>query len=286
MNISCVILNYNDFETTLVLLGKIQDFSIIKHIVIVDNKSTDDSFQVLGKYANEKVHVIQTEKNGGYGYGNNFGIRYSYDNLKAEQIIIANPDVCFSEECVREMSETLRQCAVVSPMPYKQANSAWVIPTALRYLLATSRIANKLCGTIYYNYKYFEGERRCHVDCVAGSLLMVDAEKMLQYGMYDEDIFLFCEETVLGLKMKAAGLKTMRLPNTTYLHYHSVSINKSYPSILKRQKLLYASKLVVLKKYYGLKEMQILIVKAFFAYCNLEISCIEFLRRTLRMLKR
>ena len=73
------ILNYNDAETTLILVEKISNYSIIDHIVIVDNYSTDDSYDRLKSIKNKKVNIIQSKKNGGYGSGNNIGVKYLVD---------------------------------------------------------------------------------------------------------------------------------------------------------------------------------------------------------------
>jgi len=287
MRITCVILNYNDSDTTIELLKRIVYYKTLSYIVVIDNNSTDDSFDRLSKYANDKIHVIKSDKNGGYGYGNNFGVRYSYYELKADQIIIANPDVEFSNKCVQEMSDVLfreERCAVVCPrsstpqnIPRKSA--AWRIPTALEYLFIASALAIRISRTIFYDAKYYEGQQYCFVDCVEGSLLMVDAKIMMEYGMYDEDIFLYCEDTVLGYKLKKSGYRTILMPNNAYVHHHSVSIDKSYPLIVEKQRLLHASKLTVFKKYYGLNKVQIIFVKAFFAYCSLEARCIALFKK-------
>ena len=54
----------------------------------MDNKSTDFSFEKLKKFQTEKIRVISSEKNGGYGYGNNIGIKYAKDFLKIRYILI------------------------------------------------------------------------------------------------------------------------------------------------------------------------------------------------------
>ena len=74
---------------------EIQFMNSIDKIVVVDNCSTDNSYVQLKEFENEKIHVVQSEKNGGYGYGNNIGIDY-LKNL-VDYIIVANPDVVFKE---------------------------------------------------------------------------------------------------------------------------------------------------------------------------------------------
>ena len=46
-------------------------------------------------------------------------------------------------------------------------------------------------GRIDYPDSYFQGHKAVYVDAVHGSLLMVDAVKMLGCGGYDEEVFLY-----------------------------------------------------------------------------------------------
>ena len=52
---ACVILNYNDADTTISLVKKIEDYKNIEHIVVVDNCSADHSLEKLEKISNEMV---------------------------------------------------------------------------------------------------------------------------------------------------------------------------------------------------------------------------------------
>jgi len=47
MNVTCLILNYNDPVTTESLVHSIHDFQSLQHILIVDNCSTDGSYERL-----------------------------------------------------------------------------------------------------------------------------------------------------------------------------------------------------------------------------------------------
>ena len=92
-----MILNYNDASSTLHILKQIKNYSAIDHIVIVDNLSPDGSFQQLKSMAGDKVDIIQSDKNGGYSYGNNYGAFYLINKYMVDILVIANPDVEFSE---------------------------------------------------------------------------------------------------------------------------------------------------------------------------------------------
>ena len=58
--IGMVIVNYNDYRTTKRLLDNVKNYKILKEIVVVDNKSTDDSLENLQKLKNKKITIIDS----------------------------------------------------------------------------------------------------------------------------------------------------------------------------------------------------------------------------------
>ena len=73
--LTCLILNYNDVQSTTKLYNQIKDYKVLDHIILVDGKSTDDSYKKLNQLSSPKTTVLLADKNGGYGYGNNIGLR-------------------------------------------------------------------------------------------------------------------------------------------------------------------------------------------------------------------
>ena len=47
-----VIINYNDYKTTKILLNNVKDYDSLDSIVVVDNHSTDNSYKILKKLEN------------------------------------------------------------------------------------------------------------------------------------------------------------------------------------------------------------------------------------------
>lgn len=271
--VSCVILNYNDAETTLNLVSSIKGYSLIDHIVIVDNCSTDDSWESLSCQNAGKVHVVKSPRNGGYGFGNNVGLRYSADVLDVDYSIVANPDVLFDENCVRKFIQTLQEDPSVAVVSAKQSNSpdcAWKDCSILQYILATSLFFEVWLKIRSYPKNYFIGKDSVPVFAVPGSLLMVDLKKMLKYGMYDEDFFLYYEEFVLAQKFANAGLKTILRLDCSYVHNHHVSISKTYNRWSQQHAILLKSAEMFLKKYKNANVLQMTLAKLWFAYTKLE----------------
>ena len=55
-----IIINYNDYKTTKRLLDNIKDYKVIDKIYVVDNHSTDDSYENLKKLKIKRYEVIET----------------------------------------------------------------------------------------------------------------------------------------------------------------------------------------------------------------------------------
>ena len=67
MKTGIVILNYNDSETTINLIRHIKGFFSLSKIVVVDNASTDDSYNRLQNQSEEYgFDLIGASRNGGY----------------------------------------------------------------------------------------------------------------------------------------------------------------------------------------------------------------------------
>ena len=64
-----VVLNFNDFDTASEFLARVSSYSNLDKIVVVDNHSTDGSFERLSDFRSEKIHVICAPDNGGYSAG-------------------------------------------------------------------------------------------------------------------------------------------------------------------------------------------------------------------------
>ena len=281
VKINCVILNYNDASTVLELVNEIGGYQALERIVIVDNASNDDSWERLQALKSQYVHVdlLRAEKNGGYGAGNNLGVRYAVNVNKADFVLIANPDVKFSEACVRRLkgilerhSELAVATALMEDQTFGEVKNGWKIHGFWGELFAMGPISRRLFGRfLNYPESYFEGKKAVYVDAVHGSMLMVDGKKFLEAGGYDEGIFLYQEETVLASRLKKAGYRSLLVLDQKYRHEHSVSIKKSFKSQMDRQKLRHTSVLYYMKHYLDIGPVKEAIAKLWFAGILLEI---------------
>ena len=281
--ISCVILNYNDAGTTVSLLDRIRDYECLDDIILVDNHSTDGSYETLKEQEGGRVHLLQSEKNGGYGSGNNIGIRYAIQEARADYILIANPDIVFSRQCVYDMKNVLEAgadhalvSALVKGTDGNTLFSCWKLLPMFADLLDTGLVTRRLFKRLLnYSPSYLGKKPYVEVDAVPGSFFMIKADVIGgENGLgriFDEEIFLYYEEKILGRKLKGIGKKTLLLTAQSYVHAHSVTINKTVGSIAAKQKILHESKLYYYEHYLGAGPVKLAAARAYLEFVMLEI---------------
>ena len=283
VRLSCVILNYNDAETTEKLVKQIADYNVLHQIIVVDNASTDDSLERLKKLEADqpgRLHVLSADHNGGYGSGNNLGVRYAAGQGGATHVLIANPDVLFSEQSLEAMLSIFARhpevgivTARIHDARFPDLKNGWPLRGFTRELLSMGPVSRRLFKRSFdYPDSYFAGHNAVYVGAVHGSMLMVDTEKFLEAGGYDEGVFLYEEEQILGRRLQNAGYRSVLLLNQYYDHEHSTSISKSFSDAMKRQQLREKSTLYYMKHYLHINQLQEQIAKLWFAGIRMEMQ--------------
>lgn len=257
-----IILNYNDCKTTSKLINYIKDYSEVYKIVVVDNKSTDDSFEILKKYRNKKVHVIESGENRGYAYGNNVGIKYAIEKFNPEVITIANPDVIFENSTLMKMKSFLRQNSDVAAVNTKIKNiTGHYEPGGTNIPTVKEDFKSMFLLSEIFKKKEINNFSKEYTDyqILFGCFFMIRAEVIEKIGMFDERTFLFGEERILGYKIKSIGMRQVTLNDLECIHEHSKSINKSISSLVNKYKILYDSRLVYYKEYLNINKLSLYI---------------------------
>lgn len=254
--VALIVLNYNDYDTTSDFVERVREYPNIPKIIIVDNHSSDDSYERLFDLTSDKIDVIRTSANKGYAAGNNFGIRYAMERYHPEYVIVSNPDVEFEPAVVDKLYEQAQQLEHLGIVTCRMnclsgvsLNSAWKLPTFTDHLLGNFPILEKL---FRFRTTYTEEElsrELVEVDAVSGAFFMISSEAYQAAGGFDEDTFLYCEEIILSERLHAKGYKNYLLTTEEYLHKHSVSIDKSIRSLKKKLYIRQQSKVVHCLKY-------------------------------------
>lgn len=249
--IGIVILNYNDYEETTNYINQIKDYRVLDEIVIVDNCSTDNSFNKLGKLKDKKVSVIKTYYNNGYASGNNYGVKYLEDRV--DYIIISNPDIVVSEDTIIKLKKDLDEnedISVIAPVinQHGEISRGWKLPRVIDEIgLNVNYFHRYVEKNLKYNNSSYNSELS-KVDVVSGCFFMIRREILNLVGNFDESTFLFYEENILSSKLKNCNRKVFVDNEVEVIHNESITIDKSLASIKKYKVLKDSQKYFV--KYY------------------------------------
>lgn len=262
-----VILNYNDYETTSTFLKKIKNFKILDYIIVVDNKSTDNSYQLLKSFEDKKIKVILSEENRGYASGNNLGIKYLVDNMDVDNIIISNPDISLKESDIVTLISDLNLDYVSCVAPIIKENESIIkgfkLPTFLSEVISNIPIIRRLEFKILsYNSKNYK-EDLTNVDVVKGCFFVIKKDVFEKIGYFDDNTFLYYEEIIMAHKLKELGYNTYVDNRVEISHDLSKSVDKSVKK-LNKFKYLKSSQYYYEKEINKIHPFKLIIIRVFY----------------------
>ena len=285
--VGIVILNYNDYETTDKYLNNIKNYKVLDKIIVVDNKSTDSSYEKLQKYNNNRIKVIETKENKGYAYGNNVGIKALDDDI--DYVIISNPDITVSEKTISRLKKDLdtnKDISVIAPVikELDYIKRGWRLPKYKDELLSNiTYFHRKAEANLRYDDSKYKGNIT-KVDVVSGCFFMIRKSVLNLIGNFDEGTFLYYEENIMGHKLDLIGKKTF-IDNEVYVtHNLSVSVDKSFNSINKYKILKNSQKYYV--KYFLKSNIFAIILLRLVYYISLGLAYVVCFFRNIRSKKK
>lgn len=204
-------------------------------ITVVDNDSGDGSYEHISRAVQERgwsrVRVLQSGRNGGYGAGNNFGIRQGLpDGSAPDYIYILNSDAFPEPGAIRVLADHLQAHPSVGFAGSRLHGEDGIYhQTAFRFPTVFSEFEGAAkTGPISWLLRRYivalpEPTEARTVDWMAGASLMLRHSAYEAAGGFDERFFLYFEETDLCLRARRAGWLSVYLPQSRVMHIGSVS---------------------------------------------------------------
>ncbi|OUR95580.1 glycosyl transferase family 2 [Flavobacteriales bacterium 34_180_T64] len=225
MKLTVVILNYNVSHFLELCLKSVQDalVSIDAEIIVVDNKSPDDSCEMV-KQLFPDVILIENEDNFGFSKGNNVGVEQAH----GEYICILNPDTVVAEDTflkilsVAELKNNLGiiGCKLIDGKGEFLPESKRNIPTpfvAIRKILGFSRM--------YYVSNLGQNDTG-RVPIFVGAFMFMKKTVYKEVKGFDEDYFMYGEDVDLSYKVLKSNYHNMYHGSTSVMHYKGESTLK------------------------------------------------------------
>ena len=246
MKVSVVVLNYNGMEHLDVCLKSLLRQTYKNYeIIVADNGSTDGSVAFIKENFPE-VQVMEHGENFGFAKGNNLAMEMAIKN-RATYVALLNNDTEVDENWLGAMVEAVESSPDIGAVQSKmllfdergKINSGGGEVNFTGHAWPVGLLEEDIG-----QHKQREIELAC-----AGSMLIKSAV-LEEVGLFDEDYFIYHEDTDLSWRIRLAGYKIMFVPDSVVYHKYSASFeNKEKYYLLERNRLL------TLLKNYSLKSL-------------------------------
>lgn len=276
VDVSCIIINYNTAKYTLACVKSI--ITLEHHlsnyeIIVVDNASAEDDYLWLLKEFKKlnlpQLKLFRSKKNVGFGAGNMLGVQISSPcNYYA---FINNDTLHVSENSLQRLMNFMDQnetIGIVSPQMLDQDKNFRVTIdhfSSLGREILRRPLLEKLFPKTYLNRKV-RYQKPTKVHYVQGSYMFIRADAFNQIGGFDDNLFLYYEESDVSRRLlKQLNLSTYLFPDLEYIHYKSASTKKNI--LIKIEQKI--SLLYYIRKHYGFIQYKLLlgyyIIRYFFS---------------------
>ena len=232
-----VLLNFRTADMTLQALeSAVREMKdIAGAITVVDNDSGDGSYEKIrdavlaGGW--DRVRVVASGNNGGFGAGNNIAIRLGLpDGSAPDFVYLLNSDAFPEPGSVRILLDAMLahpRCGFAGGHTFGQDgvyhNTAFRFPTIQSEFESGANTGpiSKLLRR--YVVAIPEPAESVEADWLAGASMLIRRQALDEVGMFDERYFLYFEETDLCLRARRAGWVSRYVKESRIMHIGSVS---------------------------------------------------------------
>ena len=255
--VSIIMVNYNTKELTKKAIQAVFDKTegVEYEIIVVDNDSKDGSVEELKKTFQDKITIIESNENLGFGRANNLGIKQA----NGKYIFLLNSDTELINNAIKIFYDYMEQNEQVGVCGGNLYNVNCVPEDS--YIMHRDTISS----FFYWRYlelffnaisKFTKKSRYCRfnysnkikeVGLVVGADMFIRSSVLDESGLFDENIFMYAEDTDLNFRIRKIGYSIMSVPQAKIFHYSSQSSNNE----IKKYSQSLTGTYYVYFKYFG-----------------------------------
>lgn len=231
MDVSIIIVNYNTKELTKNCIDSILEktHGIEYEIILIDNASSDGSKDFFSQ--NKDIHFIPNQKNIGFGRANNIGIKVA----KGKYIFLLNSDTYLLNNAIKEFFDYMENCSnnIAVAGTYLKDKNLKDNTSEVHYLYIGKILRNTIKpfllqitkrNKIKVDKSDIQNDK--FVEAVIGADMFIRKEAITQCGMFDENIFMYCEEIDLQKRFTDNGYKIKLITTPKIVHLEGSSSKK------------------------------------------------------------
>lgn len=259
MDLSIIIVNYNVkyfLEQCLCSVERAVQ-GIDAEIIVVDNKSTDNSVAYLEPEF-PSVRFIVNQENHGFAHACNQGLHISSGKF----ILFLNPDTILPEDCLLKSMAFLAERPSAGALGIKMLDgSGGFLPESKRSFPSPLTSLYKLSGLARlfphsavfakYHLGNLDEDHDHEVDVLAGAYMLIKKEVLDQVGSFDETFFMYGEDVDLSYRIQKAGFTNHYFSGSSIIHFKGESTRRGSMNYVR---MFYNAMSIFVRKHYGGKK--------------------------------
>ncbi|NET00664.1 MAG: glycosyltransferase family 2 protein [Sphaerospermopsis sp. SIO1G1] len=227
--ISIILVNYNGSDILPTCLDSLNKF-INKdkcEIIIVDNASEDLSPEFVEENF-PHIQLIRLPTNLGFGSGNNAGTKIA----KGEFLFFLNTDTIITSNILPHLINLMErnpEVGIIGPkLLFPNGNFQISISPqiSIQGEIEAKKLHSYAQSQTQLNILEQDFQHNQEVDIVVGAALFIRADLFNSLGGFDENFFMYFEESDLCKRAKEQGYKVLYTPEVSLIHVRGHSVSK------------------------------------------------------------
>lgn len=181
------------------------------------------------------VILLPQEKNLGFAGGNNVGIKWALNN-DFDYVFLHNHDGFVAVNCFESLVSAMeadKTIGIIQPliMLYPDTDLINTSGNSFHYL------GLGYCNNLRELKSAVNLPKIAETAYVSGAAPLMRSDLLRQFGLWDEDFFLYHEDIEYSFRLRAAGYKIMAVSDSIFYHKYAFSRNKEKFYYIERNRL-------------------------------------------------
>ena len=235
MDVSVIIVNYNTLELTKNTSESVFEKTrgLKYEIILVDNASTDGSVEFFERSYQEKIILIKNKENLGFGKANNIGAK----EAKGKYLFLLNSDTLLINNAIKilfDFMEKNNKCGVCGgnlydaqlfpTFSYKKKMMGYESELKEPLIFGLISIISKKLKKYDWSNPFFNfSDNNLKVELIIGADFFIRREIFEKLTGFDEDFFMYHEESELCFRVLKLGYSIYNVPAAKIIHLEGQS---------------------------------------------------------------
>lgn len=229
---ACIVLYNNEINILRKVINSFLDTDLIVFLHLIDNSPTDKLKCIV---EDSRVNYYHNPSNPGFGAAHNIAIKKAIKQ-ESKYHLVLNPDVYFNkgtiEKIVKYMEANPQIGNLMPKVFYPDGSIQYLcklLPTPYDWI---GRRFNPLKKMVYRRNEIFElrftkYNKIMEVPYLSGCFMFLRLDAIIEVGFFDENIFMYGEETDLCRRLIANNYQTIFYPEVAITHEFAKGSHKS-----------------------------------------------------------